>query len=76
MGEVDMSYDEGIIDAPYDTAESIAEQAAHHQHALDVLWLVGNTYDIRLDHMALLCDVSGISFDEMCKYAGGKSCRT
>lgn len=69
-----MSYDEAFCE--YDTAESDGERAADHQKALDVLWLVGNTYDIRLDHMAILCDVAGISFEEMCKYTGGKSCRT
>ncbi len=68
-----MSYDEGLdgIDAPYDTAEGDAEQAAHHQKTLDVLWVVGNTYDIRIDHMRQLCDVAGISFPEFCKYTGG-----
>ena len=68
-----MSYDEGWdgIDAPYDTAEGDAEQAAHHQKTLDVLWVVGNTYDIRIDHMRQLCDVAGISFPEFCKYTGG-----
>lgn len=66
-----MSYDEAFCDAPYDTAEGDAEQAAHHQKTLDVLWLVGNTYDIRIDHMRQLCDVAGISFPEFCKYTGG-----
>ncbi len=66
-----MSYDEALCDAPYDTAEGDAEQAAHHQKTLDVLWLVGNTYDIRIDHMRQLCDVAGISFPEFCKYTGG-----
>lgn len=65
-----MSYDEALCDAPYDTAEGDAEQAAHHQKALDVLWLVGNQYDIRIDHMRQLCDVAGISFPEFCKYTG------
>ena len=59
-----MSYDEidGFIEAfppCYDTAEGDAEQAAHHQKTLDVLWVVGNTYDIRIDHMRQLCDVAG-----------------
>lgn len=72
-----MSYDEGFIDAPYDTAESDAEQAAHHQHSMDVLYLVGNQYDLRIDHMKLLCDVSGISFEEFCKYSGKPvTCKT
>lgn len=65
-----MSYDEGQ-DFGMDTAESDAEQAAHHQHALDVLYLIGNQYDVRLDHMRNLCDVAGISFEEFCKYSGG-----
>ena len=68
-----MSYDEGMVDAPYDTSESDAEQAAHHQHALDVLWLVGNQYDVRLDHMRNLCEVAGISFEELCRYKGKTS---
>ena len=73
-----MSYDEidGFIEAFPPCYESDGERAADHQKALDVLWLVGNTYDIRLDHVQLLCDVAGISFEEMCKYSGGKSCRT
>ena len=69
-----MSYiDNFIEDFPpcYDTAESDAEQAAHHQKTLDVLWLVGNQYDVRIDHMRNLCDVAGISFEEFCKYTGG-----
>lgn len=65
-----MSYDEGFVDAPYDTSESGAEQAAHHQRNMDVLWLVGNQYDVRIDHMKLLCDAAGISFEEFCKYTG------
>ena len=68
-----MSYDEALCDAPYDTSEGDAEQAAHHQKTLDVLWLVGNQYDVRIDHMKLLCDLSGISFEEFCKYTGGTS---
>ena len=71
MGELQMSYDEALCDAPYDTAEGDAEQAAHHQKTLDVLWLVGNQYDVRIDHMRQLCDVAGISFPEFCKYTGG-----
>ena len=71
-----MSYDEAFCEEACDTAESDGERAADHQKTLDVLWHVGNTYDIRLDHMQLLCDVAGISFEEMCKYTGGKSCRT
>lgn len=68
-----MSYiDNFIEDFPpyYDTSESDAEQAAHHQRTLDVLWLVGNQYDVRIDHMKLLCDAAGISFEEFCKYTG------
>ena len=65
-----MSYDEALCDAPYDTGESCAEQAAARQKALDVLWVVGNTYDIRIDHMRELCDVACVSFDEFCKYSG------
>ena len=71
-----MSYDEAFCEEAYDTAESDGERAADHQKALDVLYLVGNHYDMRLDHIQLLCDVAGIGFEEMCKYAGGKSCRT
>lgn len=66
-----MSYDEAFVDASYDTNKSIAEQAAHHQRSLDVLYLVGNQYDLRIDHMKLLCDSVGISFEEFCKYTGG-----
>ena len=70
-----MSYDEidGFIEAfppCYDTAEGDAEQAAHHQKTLDVLWVVVNQYDVRIDHMRQLCDVAGISFEEFCKYTG------
>lgn len=67
-----MSYDEVFCEEAYDTAESDGERAADHQKTLDVLWLVGNTYDIRLDHMSLLCDVAGISFEEFCRYTGEK----
>lgn len=66
-----MNYIDGTFDEPYSTAESDAEQAAHHQKTLDVLWLVGNQYDVRIDHMRNLCDVAGISFEEFCKYTGG-----
>jgi hypothetical protein len=69
-----MSYDEGLefgTDAPYDTAESDAEQAAHHQRNLDVMYFLANQYDMRIDHAKLLCDLSGISFEEFCKYTGG-----
>ena len=65
-----MSYDECMAEAPYDTDESCAEQAAHHQHALDVLWLIGNQYDVRVDHMRELCNVACVSFEEFCKYSG------
>ena len=68
-----MSYDDGmefLACTPFDTSEGDAQQAAHHQKALDVLWLVGNQYDIRIDHMRQLCDVAGISFPEFCKYTG------
>ncbi len=72
-----MSYDEAFYEAPCDTTESDGERAAEHQKALDALWLVGNTYDIRLHHMQLLCDVAGISFDELCKYSGKPvTCKT
>ena len=67
-----MSYDEVFCEEQYDTAESDGERAADHQKTLDVLWLVGNTYDMRSDHVKLLCDVSGISFDEFCRYTGEK----
>ena len=69
-----MSYDEGQefgVDAPYNTDESCAEIAAHHQHALDVLYLIGNQYNVRLDHMREICNVAGISFEEFCRYTGG-----
>lgn len=68
-----MSYYEAFDGGPYDTAEGDAEQSAHHQKTLDVLYLVGNQYDVRIDHMKLLCDVACISFEEFCKYTGGKS---
>lgn len=73
-----MSYDEAdaFIEAFPPSYESDGERAADHQKTLDVLYLVGNHYDMRLDHVQLLCDVAGIGFEEMCKYAGGKSCRT
>lgn len=71
-----MSYDEGQ-ELGMDTAESDAEMAAHHQHALDVLYAIGNQYDVRLDHMQELCNVSGISFAELCKYSGKPvTCKT
>jgi len=67
-----MSYEEGMeFLACYDTSEGDAEQAVHRQKTLDVLWLVGNQYDVRIDHMRNLCDVAGISFEEFCKYTGG-----
>ena len=68
-----MSYDEGMVDAPYDTSESDAEQAAHHQLQLDVLWFMGNQYNMRLDHMRELCETFGVSFAEICKHTGKKS---
>ena len=68
-----MSYDEVFCEEAYDTAESDGERAADHQKTLDVLWLVGNTYDVRLDHMRNLCEVAGISFEELCRYKGKTS---
>ena len=71
-----MSYDEGQefgVDAPYNTDESCAEQAAHHQRNLDVMYFLANQYDMRIDHAKLLCDLSGISFEEFCRYTGDKS---
>ena len=65
-----MIRDEAFCDAPYDTAESCAEQSAAHQKALDVLYLIGHAYDVRVDHMRELCSVAGVSFDEFCKYIG------
>lgn len=67
-----MSYDEAFCEEAYDTAESDGERAAYHQKTLDVLYLVGNQYDMRPDHVQLLCDVSGISFEEFCRYTGEK----
>ena len=67
-----MSYDEAFCDAPYDTAESDAERSAAHQKALDVLYLIGHAYDVRVDHMRELCGVACVSFEEFCKYDGRK----
>ena len=66
-----MSYDEAFCE--YDTAESDGERAADHQKTLDVLWHVGNTYDIRLDHMALLCDVACLLVMEPVTFNSGES---
>jgi len=66
-----MGFDHGFIDMPYDTSEGDAEQAAHHQRTLDVLYMLGNQYDVRIDHMRELCNVAGISFEEFQKYSGG-----
>lgn len=65
-----MSYDECVIDAPYDTAEGDAEQAAHHQRSLDVLYTIGNQYNISFKDMYELCNVAGISFAELQTYRG------
>lgn len=68
-----MSYDEGQefgIDAPFDTSEGDAEQAAHHQRSLDVLYMLGNQYMVSDAHMRELCNVAGISFAELQKYSG------
>lgn len=70
-----MSYDDGmefLACTPFDTSEGDAEQAAHHQKALDVLYLIGNAYDVRVDHMRELCDVACVSFEEFCRYEGRK----
>ena len=65
-----MSYDECMADEPYDTAESCAEQSAAHQKTMDVLYMIGHAYDVRIDHMRELCNVACISFEEFCKYQG------
>jgi hypothetical protein len=65
-----MGFDHGFIDAPHDTAEGDAEQAAHHQRSLDVLYTLGNQYMVSDAHMQELCNVAGISFEELCKYKG------
>lgn len=65
-----MSYDEAFCDASYDAEESRAEQSAHHQKTLDVLYLIGHAYDVRVDHMRELCGVACVSFEEFCKYEG------
>ena len=65
-----MSYDEAFCDAPYDTSESDAEQAAHHQKALDGAYLLAHGYDMTGPHARLLCELASISFDEFCRYTG------
>ena len=70
MEKFQMSYYECAIDAPYDSAEGDAEQAAHHQHTLDVLYLIGHAYDVRVDHMRELCNVACVSFEEFRRYTG------
>lgn len=71
-----MSYDEGmefLVNAPYDSAEGDAEQSAHHQRSLDVLYNIGNEFCIPHKQMRELCEVACISFAELLKYQGAKS---
>lgn len=65
-----MDYIDGIIDAPYDTAESQSEAAAHHEYSLNVLYLIGSEYGVSDSHMKLLCGLACIRFAELQKHKG------
>ena len=65
-----MSYIDGTVDAPYDTAESQDEAGAAHQIALDVLYRIGCQYNVQTPDMVTLCQLVSIDFKELQKYSG------
>lgn len=65
-----MDYIDGIIDAPYDTAESRAEMSAYRQTALDFLYRLGCEYSIKAQDMRKLCELACINFDDLQKHKG------
>ena len=65
-----MSYVDGIVDQPFDTAESQDEAAAQHQMALDVLYRVGCQYNVAMQDMVTLCQLANINFNELQSYSG------
>ena len=60
-----MNYIDGIVDAPYSTAESQDEAAAAHQMALDALHRIGCQYNIATPDVVLLCQLAQINVDEL-----------
>ena len=60
-----MNYIDGIVDAPFDTAESQDEAAAAHQMDLDSLYRIGCQYGINMADSALLCQLANIDFNEL-----------
>ena len=65
-----MDYIDGIIDAPYDTAESRAEMSAYRQTALDFLYRLGCEYSIKAQDMRKLCELACINFDDLQRHTG------
>jgi len=60
-----MSYVDGIVDQPFDTAESQDEAAAQKQMALDVLYRVGCQYGVKDADMVNLCQLANVNFNEL-----------
>ena len=65
-----MSYIDGTVDAPFDTAESQDEAAAQKQMAMDVLYRVGCQYGVKDADMVDLCQLANINFNELQSYSG------
>jgi len=65
-----MSYIDGTIDAPYDTAESQGEIASYRQAALDLFYRIGCQYNIKSQDMRDLCALACINFEDLQKHSG------
>ena len=65
-----MSYIDGTVDAPFDTAESQDEASAQKQMALDVLYRVGCQYNVKDADMVNLCQLANVNFNELQSYSG------
>lgn len=65
-----MDYIDGIIDAPYDTAESRAEMSAYRQTALDLFYRIGCEYNIKTSDMRKLCELACINFEDLQRHKG------
>lgn len=69
-GDLLMDYIDGIVNAPFDTAESQDEAAAERQMNLDARYRIGCQYGLSMADSALLCQLQPIDFKELCKYSG------
>jgi hypothetical protein len=68
-----MNYIDGIVDMPYDTAESDAEQSAERQKNLSYLYAVCMESETAYQNPVPLCMAFGVSLSDLQKYSGARA---